>query len=207
MLPTKNGENGAGVEVDEILNDRARGHGDVHNNHNQNMIDLNGVEIDDIIKYTKRGVRWDDDNNDVVHLPPENDDGDEDVRDVDVSPSACRPWRWMALVVVWSFLAFAALVAVGYGLGYAIKGGGRSSSSSEANVSSSLMEAADAAIPTYSPTYGLAPTPSPMAALRTTEEIVSNDVEPGGILSLDGDGWRGRNRRRTRGLRRNPSKD
>ena len=199
MRPMKLEENGAGFEVDDILNDLAQGHESVHTNHNLNMIDLNGVEIDEIIKHTRRGVRWDDDNNDVVNIPPENDDGgDEDVRDVDASTSARRPWTWMALVVVWSLLAFAALAGVGYGVGYAIS---RSSPSSEVTVSSSMMEVVDAAIPSYSPTY------MPVAALRSVEKIVSNDVEPGSLYSLDGDVRRGRNRRRTGGLRRDLSDD
>ena len=83
MRPMKIEENGAGFEVDEILNDLAQGHESVHSNHNLNMIDLNGVEIDEIIKHTRRGVRWNDDNNDVVNIPPDNDGGgEEDVRDV-----------------------------------------------------------------------------------------------------------------------------
>jgi hypothetical protein len=192
-------ENGAGFEVDEILNDLAQGHESVHTNHNLNMIDLNGVEIDEIIKHTKRGVRWNDDNNDVVNIPPENDDSfEEDVRDVDASTSARRPWTWTALVVVWSLLAFAALAGVGYGVGYAIS---RSSPSSEATVSSSMMEAVEAEISSYSPTY------MPVAALRTVEQIVSNDVEPGSLYGLDGDVRRARNRRRTGGLRPDPSED
>ena len=68
MRPMKIEENGAGFEVDEILNDLAQGHESVHSNHNLNMIDLNGVEIDEIIKHTRRGVRWNDDNNDVVNI-------------------------------------------------------------------------------------------------------------------------------------------
>lgn len=199
MRPMKIEENGAGFEVDEILNDLAQGHESVHSNHNLNMIDLNGVEIDEIIKHTRRGVRWNDDNNDVVNIPPDNDGGgEEDVRDVDASTSARRPWRWTALVVVWSLLAFAALAGVGYGVGYAIS---RSSPSSEVTVSSSMMEVVDAAIPSYSPTY------MPVAALRSVEQIVSNDVEPGSLYSLDGDVRRGRNRRRTGGLRPDPSED
>ena len=201
-------ENGAGVEVDEILNDLAQEHESHHNNQNHNMIDLNGVEIDEIIKNTRRGVRWDD-NNDVLNLPPEvEDDDDEDVRDVGASTSARRPWRWTALVVVWSLLAFAALVAIGYGLGYAISGGGGGGDrSSGTTVSSSMMEAADTEIPTYSPTYSHPPTSSPVGVLRIVEQIVSNDVESGSLISLDGDVRRGRNRRRTGGLRRYPSED
>jgi hypothetical protein len=44
----KNEENGAGVEVVEILNDLTHGHGSGHDD-NQNTIDLNGVEIDEMI--------------------------------------------------------------------------------------------------------------------------------------------------------------
>jgi hypothetical protein len=76
-----------------------------------------------------------------------------------LSTSTRRPQRRTSLFVVTAFLlAFAALVGVGYGLGYAISGSGDQLSSG-ATVSSSMVEAgADATIPTYSPTYSLKPT-------------------------------------------------
>jgi hypothetical protein len=88
------------------------------------MIDPNGVEINKIIKNTRRGGQWDD-NNDVVNLPPKVEDSDDirdvnGIRDVNVSStSARRPRRRTSLFTVTaSLLAFAALVGVGYGHGY-----------------------------------------------------------------------------------------
>ena len=93
------------------------------------MIDPNGVEIKKVIKNTRRGGRWDD-NNDAVNLPPEVEDSDDirdvdSIRDVDVSStSARRPRRRTSLFAVTaSLLAFAALVGVGYVHGYAISAG------------------------------------------------------------------------------------
>ena len=172
----------------------------------ENMIDPNEVEIKKVIKNTRRGGRWDD-NNDAVNLPPEVEDSDDirdvdSIRDVDVSStSARRPRRRTSLFAVTaSLLAFASLVGIGYSHGYAISSG-KDQLSSGATVSSSMMEVVDAAIPSYSPTY------MPVAALRSVEQIVSNDVEPGSLYSLDGDVRRGRNRRRTGGLRPDPSED
>jgi hypothetical protein len=69
------------------------------------MIDPNGVEINKIIKNTRRGGRWED-NNDAVNLPPEVEDSD-DIRDVDgirdvnvSSTSARRPRRRTSLFAV-----------------------------------------------------------------------------------------------------------
>ena len=169
----------------------------------ENMIDPNGVEIKKVIKNTRRGGRWDD-NNDAVNLPPEVEDSDDirdvdSIRDVDMSSTSARcPRRRTSLFAVTaSLLAFASLVGIGYGHGYAISSG-KDQLSSGATVSSSMMEAAaDTTIPTYSPTYSLVPTSSPVGALRSVEVIASNGVDPG-MLILDGDPWRGR--MRSRGL-------
>lgn len=160
-----------------------------------NMIDLNGIEIDEIIKQQqqlperRRSVTWDDELV-LVNLPP-----DDDTRHVASSPpplilppdddvsivkSTTRArWGRLAVVIVASLLSFSAVAAVGYGLGYAIMSRDKQASPSPVESTTEMtmnMPVVDDqnVLLTHTPTYS--PTPSTTAALGIASNDVADDV-------------------------------